>query len=70
MNGCTCRTVTSPLNFGDFTFDGTLSGQMICGTFDFTSPTGGAGRASMTKQSATEPATWGNVKALYRDSGD
>jgi hypothetical protein len=63
-------TVTAPLNFGEFTFEGVVVEGNIAGTFDFTSPTGGAGIASLTKQTATERSTWGDIKALYRGSSD
>ena len=59
-------TVTAPLNFGGFTFQGTVGEGLITGEFDFTSPTGGKGVASLTKQTATERSTWGDIKALYR----
>jgi len=42
-------SVTAPLNFGAFTFEGTVTGTTIAGTFDFTSKTGGAGNVSLTK---------------------
>ena len=37
----------SPVAFGAFTFTGTASPSGITGTFDFTSPTGGEGNASL-----------------------
>jgi hypothetical protein len=42
--------VTGALNFGAFTYSGSASGAGISGTFEFTSPTGGNGIASLTKQ--------------------
>jgi hypothetical protein len=69
-SGSGSGTVTAPLNFGGFTFEGTLSNDVIQGTFDFTSPTGGAGRALLTKQTATEPTSWGEIKAIFRGAGD
>jgi len=42
-------SVTGVLNFGDFTFTGSVSPTTISGTFDFTSPTGGEGNVSATK---------------------
>ena len=69
-SGSGTGTVIPPLDFGDFTFEGTVGEDVISGTFDFTSPTGGAGRASLTRQVATEPSTWGDIKALYRDGAD
>lgn len=43
-------TVTGALNFGAFTFSGHVSGTTISGNFNFTSPTGGLGTATLTKQ--------------------
>jgi hypothetical protein len=43
-------TVTGPLNFGAFTFQGTATDDTINGTFDFTSPTGGNGVVTLTRQ--------------------
>lgn len=43
-------TVTGALNFGAFTFTGAVTASAIDGTFDFTSPTGGNGVATLTKQ--------------------
>ncbi len=43
-------TVTGALNFGAFTFQGTGDASKIEGTFNFTSPTGGNGVATLTKQ--------------------
>ena len=43
-------TVAGVLNFGPFTFSGTAAKTTISGTFQFTSPTGGNGVASLTKQ--------------------
>ncbi len=61
-------TVTAPLNFGAFTFTGTIVGNTMDGTFDFTSPTGGAGTATLIRTSTpVDESTWGEVKALYRD---
>jgi len=42
-------TVTGVLNFGAFTFTGSATSTTISGTFDFTSPTGGEGTISATK---------------------
>jgi hypothetical protein len=44
-------TVTGVLNLGGFTYAGTANANTISGTFQFTSPTGGNGVASLTKQS-------------------
>jgi hypothetical protein len=43
-------SVTAPLSFGAFTFAGTANSTTITGTFDFTSPSGGEGEATLTKQ--------------------
>ena len=43
-------TVTGVLNFGAFTYTGTVTESEISGTFNFTSPTGGNGVASLTRQ--------------------
>ncbi|MCB1182902.1 hypothetical protein KDM41_05675 [bacterium] len=59
-------TVTAPLWFGAFTLTGTASGNELTGSFDFTSPGGGKGIASLTKASVgVESASWGSVKAAY-----
>jgi len=42
-------TVTAPLNFGAFTYSGTVSGDTITGTFAFSSPTGGRGTVSLAR---------------------
>ncbi len=49
-SGSGTGTVMGSLNFGDFTFEGTISGTTIDGEFDFTSPTGGNGVAMLTKE--------------------
>ncbi len=43
--------VTGAMNFGGFTFVGTIdaSGNSVSGIFDFTAPAGGAGVATVTK---------------------
>jgi hypothetical protein len=61
-------TVIPPLGFGDFTFDGTVTGETMRGTFVFTTAAG-AGKAILTKQSAIEPGSWGELKARYRNGG-
>ncbi len=45
-------TVIAPIDYGAFTFTGTVdaSGNSVTGVFDFTSPTGGSGTATVTKQ--------------------
>lgn len=43
-------TVLGALNFGDFTFEGTVNETTIDGTFEFTAPSGGRGTATLTKQ--------------------
>jgi hypothetical protein len=42
--------VTGALNLGAFTFSGTATQTTITGVFNFTSPTGGNGTATLTKQ--------------------
>ncbi|HUO83641.1 MAG TPA: Ig-like domain-containing protein [Thermoanaerobaculia bacterium] len=48
--GSGAGSVTGVLNFGAFTYTGTVTPTEISGTFAFTSPTGGHGVASLTKQ--------------------
>jgi hypothetical protein len=43
-------SVMGMLNFGDFTFEGTVTETTIDGTFQFTAPSGGSGVATLTKQ--------------------
>jgi hypothetical protein len=51
----------------DFTFQGTVTETLIRGTFDFPDP-GGSGWARMGKvQTPVERASWGEIKARYRD---
>jgi hypothetical protein len=59
-------TVTAPLSFGDFTFTGSIGNGEISGTFDFTSPTGGAGTASLQLLQSVDRESWGGVKSRYR----
>jgi hypothetical protein len=59
-------SVTAPLNFGGFTFAGSLVAAHITGTFHFTSPTGGSGKASFSNTTAVQSATWGQVRKRYR----
>ena len=59
-------SVTAPLNFGAFTFTGTATDTEINGTFDFTSPTGGAGIAQLSKGVPVSNDGWGEIKSLYR----
>ncbi len=67
-SGSGSGNVTGALNFGPFTMNGSASDTDLSGSFDFTSPGGGKGVAEMTKTSvAVEPASWGSVKAKYRD---
>lgn len=49
-SGTGMGTVLGVLNFGDFTFDGTVDETTIDGTFAFTDPAGGRGTARLTKQ--------------------
>ena len=43
-------SVTAPLNFGAFNFEGSATETVISGTFAFTSPSGGNGVATLTRQ--------------------
>lgn len=49
-SGSGTGSVVGALNFGDFTFQGTVTSTTMDGLFDFTSPTGGNGVARLTKQ--------------------
>lgn len=66
--GIGAGTVGLPLDFGAFTFQGTVTETLIRGTFDFT--TGGSGWARMGKVSPVERASWGAIKSRFRDGGD
>ncbi len=56
------------LEFGAFTLTGTASETEITGSFDFTSPGGGKGIATMTRASVpVETESWGSVKAAFRN---
>lgn len=59
-------TVTAPLDFGDFTFQGTVTENTMRGTFDFVTAAG-AGTVFMTKTTPVEPASWGEIKVRFRD---
>ncbi len=59
-------SVTAPMNFGAYTFTGTVTGTEINGTFDFTSPTGGGGDVILTRAVANEEASWSAFKAAWR----
>ncbi len=59
-------TVGPPLGFGDFTFTGTIGDSSLDGIFDFTSPTGGAGTAHLTRSVGNVERSWGELKADYR----
>jgi hypothetical protein len=59
-------TVTAPLGFGAFEFSGTVTGGQMDGTFNFTSPTGGNGVASLSRSVAGDEANWTEIKASYR----
>jgi hypothetical protein len=43
-------TVAGVLDFGDFTFEGSVNETTIDGTFTFTDPAGGRGTAQLTRQ--------------------
>lgn len=58
-------TDTPPVSFGDFTFAGTANGQAIWGSFDFTAPTGGAGKALLYPSTSTRETSLSAVKAHY-----
>ena len=58
-------SVVAPLNFGGFTFTGNIFDGVMEGGFDFTSPTGGAGRGSLVRITPVQPTTWSDVKTLY-----
>ena len=67
-NACSgTGTVTSPLEYGGFTFQGTVTNLGAEGRFFFLSPTGGAGRVTMTNTTPVESTTWGTIKAGYRN---
>lgn len=61
-------TVTGSLDFGAFTFVGTVSDTLIRGTFEFLD--GGAGIGVLSKDTPVEPASWSGVKARFRDGGE
>ncbi len=63
-------TVIAPLGFGDFTFQANVTNERMRGTFDFTSPGGGAGKVLMTKETPVDDSSWGVVKGRYRDGGE
>ncbi len=62
--------VTAPLNFGYFTFRGTVTSEAAEGRFFFVSPTGGAGRVTMTNTTPVESTSWGSIKAGYRNDDE
>ena len=62
-------TVTAPLDFGDFTFQATVSETIMRGTFVYLTPGSGAGKVLMTKNTPVEASSWGKLKARYRDDG-
>ena len=62
--------VNAPLDFGYFTFTGTITDTAAIGRFFFASPTGGAGRVTMTKDTPVESTTWGSIKAGYRNDDE
>lgn len=61
-------SVIAAIGFGAFVFQGSVSGDIMSGLFDFTSPTGGAGVAILTRTgTAVEQQPWSDVKLRYRD---
>lgn len=61
--------VTPPLNFGGFSFLGTVSDTVMRGTFMYFTPGSGAGTVRMTKDTPVDASSWGKLKARYRDDG-
>lgn len=57
--------VTPPLNFGIFSFEGTANEIGIWGTFDFLAAEGGAGKAQLTRTTATEASSLSAIKSRY-----
>jgi len=60
--------VTGSLNFGTFSFAGTVTSTQMTGSFEFITAGSGKGIATLTKTTtavAVEP--WGEVKDRYRD---
>lgn len=57
--------VTAPLNFGSFSFTGTATEIGIWGSFDFLAAEGGAGKAHLTRTTATATSSLSAVKARY-----
>ncbi len=73
LTGTSCAgsgVVNAPLDFGYFTFSGTITDTAAIGRFFFASPTGGAGRVTMTKDTPVESTTWGSIKAGYRNDDE
>jgi hypothetical protein len=58
----------APVAFGNFTFQGTVTNEIMWGTFDY--EVGGAGRARLTKQSPVEAESWGDIKDRYREDDE
>ena len=65
-DGTGSGTVTGFMEFGGFTFAGTVASGSITGTFDFTSPSGGAGNVTLSPAVPAERATMSGVKAAWR----
>lgn len=60
-------SVGAPLFFGPFEFSGTVAEGVIWGTFDFTNPTGGEGKAVLRNDALpTARRNWGSLKSEYR----
>jgi len=61
-------TVTAPIGFGPFTFEGEIVGDAMTGSFDFTNPSGGKGVAALARKlSPVVSESWGGVKEHYTD---
>jgi hypothetical protein len=66
INGATASgegTVTSPMNFGGFGFDGTIADGVLWGTFEYDA--GGAGKAMLWNTTPTAETSVSAVKANY-----
>ncbi len=59
--------VGGPMDFGDYTFTGTATDQVIWGSFDFTSEGSGAGKAMLFNTTPTAPTSMSALKASYNE---